>query len=443
MIVIPEKFGTKATFRLVVLSGAWVIFAMFAVRAFWPDAADQTDQGQDEVNRMTAIVVVQIIAGFPLVVWSLLLWGGTKIEFGKSEKYGLILAAIVCRLVLLGLPPAQSDDAYRYLWEGRIQRAGMNPFRYAPDAPELESLRDENWRLVNHREFAAIYPPLSQASFLAAAAINPSVTTLKIFFVLCDVLTLLALLRWLARLGRSPAWAALWAFHPSVIVEFSGNGHLDALMVLMVVLALGSLEEGREVRAMLGIAGAIATKWIPLLLLPYFLWRMRRRWLIALVPLLVVASFLPYASAGSMLWDSLWKYQRDWLYNAPIFDTFRDFVYSTNGFHARYGFYAALAALGAVLWFRKASPSAAFFPVIGFYLIAGPVVYPWYLCIFVAMACVRRGAWPWIWLTLLAPIAYLGESSLAVRFILWAPFLAGLCVEGGLSMRRIRFGKTD
>src|SRR5690606_4536378 len=100
---------------------------------------------------------------------------------------------------------------------------------HAPDSAELAHLRDADWTLINHPEYTAIYPPLAQASFLLVAAVWPSVTAMKLFFTLCDLLTLAVLLRWLPRLGRSPAWAVLWAFHPLVIAEFSGNGHLDSL----------------------------------------------------------------------------------------------------------------------------------------------------------------------------------------------------------------------
>ena len=133
-------------------------------------------------------------------------------------------------------------------------------------------------------------------SFVLGGGISPSVGAMKILFTALDLLVLAALLRWLRRLGRSPAWATIWAFHPLVIVEFSGNGHLDSLMVLMVVLALWSLEEGWDVRAALALTGAIGAKLIPVLLLPYFFWNIKRRLLLALPPLLLAASSLPYAS---------------------------------------------------------------------------------------------------------------------------------------------------
>jgi len=383
-------------------------------------------------------VIFEIVAGFPLLLWSVLLWRGSLGDMDGRARGVLWLCAVALRLVLLDLEPAQSDDIYRYLWEGRVQLAGENPYRHAPNAPELSALRDDAWRLINHREHSAIYPPLAQWVFLLCAAISPTIVFMKFLFVLCDLGVLWVLLRWLARLGRSPAWAALWAFHPLVIVEFSGNGHLDSLMALMVVLALWNLEERREGAAVLALAGAVATKLVPLLILPYFFWRMKRGWLLGLVPLIVGVSYLPYAGAGEGLWRSLSVYERNWLYNAPMFEFARDTFFHADGFHARTGIYIALGCLAGILWACRLGPAAAFLPVVGFYQLAGPVVHPWYLAFFIPLVCVRRGAWPWMGLTILVPLVYWNEESTIVRAIVWAPFSLALGVQTARSAWTLR-----
>lgn len=414
------------SFPLLVGTGLWLAACLIAVRVAWlrenPGAA----------------LIFELFGAAPLALWAGLLWSGRVPCWGRGETLLAVGIAIGLRLILLASPPTQSDDIYRYLWEGRVQRAGENPYRLAPEAEELASLRDENWSRINHPEYTAIYPPLAQAAFLAVASVHPTLTGIKVFFTLCDVLTLLVLLRWLDRLGRSRAWSALWAFHPLVLVEFSGNGHVDSLMILMLVLALWSLEEGRDARASLALAGAIAAKLIPLLLLPYFFWKLRRRLWILVPPALAALAYLPYAGAGRRLGASLWIYQRDWLYNAPIFEFARDFLFGTDGWLARYWFYGALALIGAVLWSLKREPAAAGLPVLGFYQVAGPVVHPWYLCVFVALACVRRGGWPWLWLAAAAPLAYWGEERSEVRLALWGPFLAGLVFQAALELARSR-----
>lgn len=410
-----------------VFSALWLASCLFGVRIAWTNG-----------EAKSAGLLFQVLAALPLAWWAVALWRGRIGEWTRRETGILIAAALLLRLILLTVEPAQSDDIYRYLWEGRVQRAGENPFEHAPDSEEFAALRDENWKRINHPEYTAIYPPLAQGSFLLVAAMHPSITAMKVFFTLCDLLTLLVLIRWLGRMGRSPAWAALWVFHPLVIVEFSGNGHVDSLMILMVVTSLWCMEEGREGHAMLALAGAIAAKLIPLLLLPFFFWRLKRKAWLALPPVLVLLAYLPYAGAGEGLWASLWIYQRDWLFNAPVFGIARDTLFGTDGWLARYWFYGALGLIGAGLLFFRAPPAAAALPVLGFYQVAGPVVHPWYLCVFVALTCVRRRAWPWLWLTAFVPLVYWGESVLWVRALVWGPFLTGLGVAGLLMLRVLR-----
>ena len=45
------------------------------------------------------------------------------------------------RALLLFAPP-HSTDIYRYIWDGRVQADGINPYRYVPADPALAHLRD-------------------------------------------------------------------------------------------------------------------------------------------------------------------------------------------------------------------------------------------------------------------------------------------------------------
>src|SRR5262249_927255 len=40
----------------------------------------------------------------------------------------IVLSALVLRLALVPLPPTLSNDALRYLWDGRVTMAGFNPY---------------------------------------------------------------------------------------------------------------------------------------------------------------------------------------------------------------------------------------------------------------------------------------------------------------------------
>ena len=86
----------------------------------------------------------------------------------------VLLVAVFLRLTPLFSPPSLSDDAYRYVWDGRVQAAGTNPYLHVPAAPALAHLRDAAiYENVNRRDYApTIYPPAAQLLFLATTRVS-------------------------------------------------------------------------------------------------------------------------------------------------------------------------------------------------------------------------------------------------------------------------------
>ena len=65
----------------------------------------------------------------------------------RSDARRLPLIMIVIITAAVQLPglfsyPVTSDDAYRYVWDGRVQLAGIDPYHYVPLDPALAGLRD-------------------------------------------------------------------------------------------------------------------------------------------------------------------------------------------------------------------------------------------------------------------------------------------------------------
>src|SRR5204862_1171502 len=87
----------------------------------------------------------------------------------RSALLVILTGAVAMRLAMLWVEPYLSSDIYRYIWDGRVQAAGINPYRYVPKAPELARLRDaEIWPNINRPDYAVtIYPPAAQAIFFA------------------------------------------------------------------------------------------------------------------------------------------------------------------------------------------------------------------------------------------------------------------------------------
>jgi hypothetical protein len=219
---------------------------------------------------------------------------------------------VVLRLPLLLSPPFLSTDIHRYVWDGRVQGAGINPFRYVPAAPELAALREDRiYPHINRREYAlTIYPPAAQAFFLAVTRVSESILWMKTSILAFEALAIWLLLRLLRGSGRPDGDVLLYAWHPLALWEIAGSGHLDAAPMALVLAAVLWTSRGRT--AVTGLALGLATlfKLYPVVVIPA-LWR-RRDWRMPLVCVATVAlGYLPYSSVGARVLGFLPGYARE------------------------------------------------------------------------------------------------------------------------------------
>jgi hypothetical protein len=211
----------------------------------------------------------------------------------------VVTFAALFRLALLFEPPRLSDDLYRYVWDGRVQAAGINPYRHVPAAPALARLRDAGvYEHVNRRDFApTIYPPLAQMIFLVATRVSESIIWMKAVMVAFEAVALWALARLLASFDLPRPRVLLAAWHPLLVWEIAGGAHLDAALVCFVCLALLARRRGRDALAGFLLACAALTKLFPALLAPALYrrggWKMP-----AAFAATFVAGYLPYISVG-------------------------------------------------------------------------------------------------------------------------------------------------
>jgi alpha-1,6-mannosyltransferase len=89
---------------------------------------------------LAGFIVAALLQG---AVWAV---AALAVVRGAGERPALtvILAtAILLRVGALTAPVYLSDDIFRYIWDGRVQAAGINPYRYIPTDTHLAPLRDE------------------------------------------------------------------------------------------------------------------------------------------------------------------------------------------------------------------------------------------------------------------------------------------------------------
>ena len=211
----------------------------------------------------------------------------------------IVTFAVLFRLSIVFSPPYLSDDIYRYIWDGRVQAAGINPYRYLPSAPELAQLRDDKiYPKINRRDSApTIYPPFAEAVFLLTTRISESVVWMKLTMIIFEVIAVWALAHLLSSFGLARERLLIYAWHPLIVWEFAGSGHVDAIAIAFIALAFLAWRRSINVGAGLALAGATLIKLFPLVLFPALL--SRRRWIIPLVFVAtILVAYLPYLGVG-------------------------------------------------------------------------------------------------------------------------------------------------
>ncbi len=227
----------------------------------------------------------------------------------------IVLVALASRLAFVAQAPTVSDDIYRYVWDGRIQAAGINPYRYVPADPALTAYRDQAiYPFINRKAVPTIYPPVAQGIFRAIYALQQeSVAWTRIVFIGFDLLTIVVIAGLLLRLGLRPERVLLYAWHPLLILELGHSGHIDIVTICFLVLALWARLSDRPWRAGFLLACAALTKFYALIALPALLFRSRRRDFrlpFALIVTIALA-YLPFLSVGPAVFGYLGGYVQE------------------------------------------------------------------------------------------------------------------------------------
>lgn len=351
----------------------WTSVAVLA-REFTP--------GSDYSKRPLVAVVALMAAAYLLYVGSLVLaWNRSGKDDSSTALWLTLTFAVLFRLPLWWSQPIQEVDIYRYLWDGRVLAAGINPYRYSPEQvatarsagttiPELDRLVElllgsaqvsTIFDRIEHQSVPTIYPPASEAVFAAAALLTPprapvmtQVRILKAVLLIFDLAIVGGVVGILWHLRQPPARVLAYAWCPLVLKEFANTGHVDSVAVCLTVAMLwlltrprGAVSEanprrGRVPQACDWLAavlwgGAVLAKLYPLVVAPVLLvhWWRRHRWrtgpLVGLAALVVVGGYSmmprdaatarsqPAVLAGHSSFTGLNEFIRRWEMNDLLF----------------------------------------------------------------------------------------------------------------------------
>ena len=237
---------------LLVIAAAMVALCVFGAVALW--------RGDEAMVGLIALVQVPLyVAAAWLVVMRPAAYAGN----GRA-LVGILTLGLLMRLVILPAPPS-SSDAYRYVWDGRVQGAGINPYRYVPADDALRPLRDEAiYPQINRADYApTIYPPAAQLVYFLATRISDSLTFMKATMIAFEGLAVWAMLQLLAARSLPPTRVLLYVWHPLPLWEFAGSGHVDAMAIAFLLLAFVAADRRSPILAGLGLASGASSPVVP------------------------------------------------------------------------------------------------------------------------------------------------------------------------------------
>ena len=370
------------------------------------------------------------LVGCGLVVW--------RVQHAHVSLWVILITAALIRLILLPTEPSLSEDIYRYLWDGHVQNAGINPYAHAPDSEAVAHLRNGLWSRINHRQVPTVYPPFAQWIFAGVTRLGGGSTSLKFVLLLFDAITICAIIGLLRQRHRDPAWVSLYALHPLPLLEIAGSGHVDAIGIGALMAGLFWLGQSRRWLAAAGLAAATLAKLIPVSCAVAFWrhWRPDRHgwsaWIdprprvpFALTAGLIFGGYAVFLADGTDIFRGLQTYALKWRFNDPVFSIVYDLLRERSLTWDDQALLLARNICGA-LWFgwmlwvvRWRDPLRISFGLLGAYIVLSPTVHPWYLLwVLPFLSVFPRPAWIlWSWSILLSYEVLTGYRQSGI----WAP----------------------
>ena len=297
-------------------------------------------------------------------------------EFPKHVILSGLALSALWHFQFLRMPPGVDDDIHRYVWDGRVQRLGYNPYIVVPSDPALASLHTSETRTLNNPEVPSPYPAGAQLFFRAVTSIHESTFALKVAFVLCDLASVFVLLDVLRYTRRGEHWVLAYAWHPLLAIEVAGSGHVDIVGVLLLLVSAASLVRRWRAVAAMSFGLAVAVKFLPIVLLPLYWKRVRLRDA-ALVAIVLGLLYAPFINHGRIPIGSLGTYVQRFRFNDPVF-AILERVTAPQVVAALAVIVGFLTAIWMRRKFSEGSLDAFAWPMAAS-LLCAPVVYPWYL----------------------------------------------------------------
>jgi alpha-1,6-mannosyltransferase len=372
-----------------------VTFGLAALAAGLTGIFRWVERQQDLDARMPEFIGLLLLAGILYVIG--VFWV-ERFRLGATALLIILASSVLFRVVLLPARSTPSDDVYRYQWDGRAQRAHLNPYVVFPNSPELDWLQNPDHPEPPGEEIPTIYPPLSELTF----RLIETVPGYKRVATILDLASAVVLMLLLAVMKQPLHRVLAYAWNPAVLITFAMSGHFDSLAIVTFLAALFFLVTNRPALSMGALALSFLSKFFPVLLLLTFLKRVRLAH-VGIFVALVFAFYVPFLDARLHLLDGAGNYARDWVNNASLFHLLRFVAGSNTGAELIAGL-IVLATIG-YLTRSRATPLWSSLLLTGGVLLLSPTAFPWYFTWSIPFLCFYPSA-AWLLMSVTSVLAY-------------------------------------
>jgi hypothetical protein len=321
-----------------------------------------------------------------------------RFHLGPAALVIILASAVLFRLVLLPAAPSLSDDVYRYQWDGRAQRAHLNPYEVFPNSSGLAWLENPNHPGASGMDTPSIYPPLSEFAY----RLIETVPGYKRVSTILDLASAGLLMLLLAAMRQPLHRVLTYAWNPTVFVSFAMCGHFDSLAIVTLLAAAFFLLSNRPILSISALALSFLSKFFPLILLPTFFKRVRRAHT-AIFASFVFVAYLPFLRSGWKVFEGAKDYAREWENNDSLFRLLHLLADSRLGAELLAG--AILLGIVAYLAKRGAEPLWSGLLLTAAVPLLSPAAYPWYFTWSIPFLCFYPSA-AWLLMSVTTVLGY-------------------------------------